>query len=404
MYMFSAVYVEPNEKILSLLQLGIDKYRTSRAFSKILKIHESEISHYLAKRHRIPIRIVSKLCEIFNLNIGKVLINCKLYSQEAKESEAILFTEELLNLAWELSPIIKAEGHIEIKKPEISVKQEEIGIDLLYEIKNKLKKFIPQKIEIRDIKKDNKIYKELRFSCSVLKWVLNQFFDTPPGHKSNKISAKAEIAFYQNEEKRKYILSKYLETDGSFSLFPKVGFSCLSQECVDDIYSLMEDFRYFPRKIKNKVQVHRLERVIQCTFDILPYISHKGRLTTIKKWLENKDILLKLRIKNTEKIKSLLVRARNKIAKTSNKNLELAKYLSEKCKININRKHVNHWLHGVNPPLLVIIEICKLLGKNYFNYIPKHFALVLWFYRFITKVELEKIRGMNLFYQLSYLS
>ena len=88
-------------------------------------------------------------------------------------------------------------------------------------------------------------------------------------------------------EDKKYILAKSLEKDGSFSKRKDIHFSCLSKEFVNNIYSIMEELGYSPKLTKDKASIYKINKVIKCSSDILPYISHKGRKDIIHNWLSN---------------------------------------------------------------------------------------------------------------------
>lgn len=410
---FHPIYVEPKEHIFDLFRETLkDKTKTELARLCSVK-HRQIIYQWVTGKIRPQLTGLLKVCQLLDEDIWSVLDGCKLYGHSCPEEENLVFKNyhrrELLDiLVW-----IKLEGHLSISQPKVETNQKLADKDILdrfsqrivqlYRI-NPKQVFVYNNSTLKGTIKDWEGFK-LTISSAPLRQILCLRYGIPIGYKCSFVNLNEELSACNNDEDAYKLLSVCIETEGSFTQRkerdynrPLITFSSLSPAMLNSLLNFSRKRGYSAYLVTNptkKAQDFRIWGVhsfVKCCFDMFPYFTHYSKLNRALSFLSNKLILKKIWLTSSPDIKSLIIRARNRF-ETPAKNKALARVLSERVGEYITRHKVNGWLNlNQSISLYDLTALCDLEQVDYFKYIPKYLALVLWANKYISRKRLEEIR------------
>ena len=145
------------------------------------------------------------------------------------------------------------------------------------------------------------------------------------------------------------------------------------------------------------VVVNRHTEVVRLFFRLFPYLVKPSRT---KRWMEFiGDANFYRRIKLRSPSNQLFLRkAAMKIAGNSYRYLHVLVSLAHEQGIEITRwSGVKHWTsdRGCSIPLIILVECCRILQADVFDYIPVEFGVLLWLHRIISYRRLVALRGIE---------
>lgn len=397
---FYSTYLNHDDMLLEVLHKSIDIVGSQKEFGDLIERTQIAISRSLLKKSKLSLTSIIKACQILNKDYWKLLENKMLYSHRG---DSILFKNNMTKDMVYLIEAINQEGHLNFGDTSISIKQnnkeylETIEKILSTEFSVPIEKFILRK------EKDRWENFKLLFSSASLRQFLCLKFRIALGYKCPIVTPlrlqEKELAYPQ--------VSSLLETDGSFTgcvesygfITPNFYFGSSSRLNVLGVADILKTLNFGANVYKDRICIQRIDEAVKLMFEILPYMKHRRKIENGFKILSQKDYIMRLRVDNSDKIKELVKEARILInRRTWGSGKKLIKYLANGSKgfnldVDLNVNHIYHWLEKTNPPLLMIILLCKLLNKDYFSYIPNYYGLVLFLNGLVTLDKLEELRG-----------
>ncbi len=301
-----------------------------------------------------------------------------------------LSVAEALLLGWVLS-----EGHLGKTKTTIS----QANKTTLINLKRNLRTFNNNAIRIYP---DRDTY-VLRLPAA-FKYYLAKRHNIPTGNKSRIITVPKEILNARREIKLAF-LAAYFEGDGSFTHYkrklqtglfhaPRATIGTASQALANDLKILFQSLGYSPKlsydkkKADFKVQILKFQEFANLFFDLAPYLICRKSTDRFVRLLAQERLLKAIPISAPKLVKK--VRSRFKTW------AQVSKYISKHFNYLITYHSVKNWAYGnFSPPLHVILRLCEHLSEDYFNWIPKYYAGLLWANKKISFANFKRIRGVN---------
>lgn len=423
---FHSVYVEPKDRIIKAIELALDKIGTKCELGKLCNVKRQTVYQWITKKTRPQLLGMLKICQILNIDIWRLIDGCKLYGHSCPEEESIVFRNFPRKDLTDLLVWFKLEGHLAISQAHVETNQKTSGKEVLEKIKNKfinLFRINPKVFWIYDNSTKNGTKKDwtgfkLCIASAPLKQILCLKYGIPLGYKCSFVDIKEEIKACKSKEDLIKIFATCMETEGSFSFKtagevkkPYFGFTSISKKLRNQVYSLAEMLDYNPYKVKGyyknkfmkkmafEFRIASLNSTLKCVFDILPYLTHSGKIYDIIKILSNKEYLHLIKLQSKPELIHLIKIAREKLDPTNNTcNKKFAEFLQTHNQTSFlyKRSNINNWVSlGDSIHLFGIIKACDLVEKDYFEFIPSYLSFPLWLYGFLTRERLEKIRRQN---------
>lgn len=381
------LYVKSSKKLRMKLRDFFIKDNSYKEFSLKNNVCQNEISRWVCGKRGIPISILYNFSNSKNKSIYEILDNEMLSFERSPHifrfSKNISIFESNF-LGWFLS-----EGNMEKEGKRITITQN--NKNCLINMEDLLKKRF--NLSGVTIIKDRGSW-ALRISnaafCNYIGWRYN----ITSGKKSNMVRVPNTLSCLTNEHKFA-LLAGYIEGDGCFCYnnranirkrykVPRIFITSTSLGMLKDLQKMYNQLGITStinkdhRKQKYhhnqtfKLTVSRIDSCIKLAFYIYPYLFHPERKENIIKIFCDKELLSSVRINNC---KTLL----NKFIKTKSiKKKELSTYFSTKLGYKAESSTVRGWLSGTyRPPFLIVLHCCKILDKNYFDYIPIEYSFLL---------------------------
>ncbi len=388
------LYIKASEKLRKELREFIIKDKSYESFSTENKISQREISRWICGKRGIPLNIIIRFSNSIGRSIEEIVHN-EFLSFE-RSSYIFKFNKEISIFECNFLGWFLSEGHMEKDGRRISISQHN------KECLVNIKKLIETNFGLTNlrIEKDKEAWK-LRISnaafCNYLSWRYNLDF----GKKCRKVKIP-DIIFHLSQEHKYSFLASYIEGDGCFSHYwrsnqgkkykvPRIFITSSSFGMLNDLQKIFQSINLTSRitldKPTTKINILKAGDCSKLAFFIYPYLVHPERKRRLVEIFQNKGILNAIRIGNS---KGLLNKLRIHL-KLERK--DLPKYLMDNLGYKAAKTTIMGWLNGTyRPPLSIILHTCKVLDKNYFDYLPKEYAYLLYVQKLISKENLYELR------------
>ncbi len=391
------IYVTNSEKLRNLLKEFVTNFDTIRNTAKFLKTGETNLQRWIRGERSVPFKIVETIAKYEKFNILEFLDGERIKSGTSKNTFRINYgiTEfECLLIGW-----ILTDGHLGEKDPvTISQKSKETLEELKSIIENQ---FDFENVNIYPDRDNWKLQISSLAFCEYLKFR----YSLPFGKKANIIEVPKNIFDLPIENKLAFITG-CIEGDGSFSTFirksrkgtyrvPRIMINSNSKIFLEGIKNLLENFGITSTinsdRTKYKLSISRLENCVKLFYYIYPYMIAKMKISNFISSFSDRQILNILTIKNT---RELIYEWKNNL---DNSWKILKKILENNYDYEVSFKTIRLLgLSSNRSPLSAVIEACKTLNKDIFNYIPNWYVGILWLHKLISKNKFEEIRGLKL--------
>lgn len=412
---FFTVYVEPSKKIINLIEKAISKIGTKTQLGELCCVKRQTIYQNITKRIKPNLMTLLKVCQILKKNVWKEIDNHKLYSYSNSDDDYLLFKNYQEDEIIDLLVWIKLEGHLPINRGAMETSQKDKDSMMLEILRDKVRKLYQIK-ENHFLIYNNSINKgtikdwrgsKLTITCSPLRQIFCLRYNIPLGYKCSFIEISKEVNSCQKEEDKYRLISTVIETEGSIINYgskksPIVSITSASKRFITQLERLLRDLKYNPyiysHNIKDyELRIQGLDSISKLHYNIYPYFNHPSKKSKFLETLKEKS-LIRLKIENNQEIINMIKNARDMTAMSKNINKDLAERInSDMVNIfehEIKRYNVNGWISSnKSVALLPFLMICKILKTDYFKFIPKHHASILWANNLFSKEELNKIRG-----------
>ena len=402
---FSPIYLERQERILSMIRIAATMIGKKK-FAALCGFHVTNLNEWLRAR-KPPINALIKSCQLLNRDFWDNLDGVKLYGTSGKKF--VIFRKQYPENLKDIRIWIENEGNIGLRTTEITFKQAKEGIKCLYKLNNLFYKIFGIKGSI--VKDSNTGCYLLRITSSPLRQILSLQYRIPVGYKIYSNISSDLFEFQDPEDGYRYI-AKNIETEGCFTLrhkknfnYLRVSFGSANKERRDKFTELANklgfNFKNYDqpkRRVYHSFQLDN-KNILKLLFYILPYIWHEGKINKIfdkeDKYIFQKEMMTYLRFDVNVKIKNLLEESIAKFGGVAklNQTLHLE---GNNFGYKFRREFIYCWLRGKSPiPLITIIILCNILDKEYFTYLPKWVALVLWTHGLISYDSLQELRAKS---------
>ena len=211
-----------------------------------------------------------------------------------------------------------------------------------------------------------------------------------------------EVIFQLSSEHKHSFLAGYLEGDGCFSHYwrtnkrrkykvPRIFITSSSLGILKDLQKLLQSIKISSRitldKPTPKINILKASDCSKVAFYIYPYLVHPERKEKLINIFQDYEILNAIRIRNC---KDLLNGLRISL---DLKRKDLPKYLMNNLNYKAAESTIVGWLNEIyRPPLSIVLHACKVLNKDYFDYIPKEYAYLLYALDLISCDTLDDFR------------
>jgi hypothetical protein len=259
----------------------------------------------------------------------------------------------------------------------------------------------------------------IRTRHAAIHFVLREYFGVPVGRKKLTSTISERIVGSQNPEVKYAALAGMFSSDGNVNCNRKHGrfsvkvsvLTAVSRRKIKRVVSLLSELGFNPfvssSRFRNPltgrmttsygVIVHRHSEVASLFFRLFPYLLKPSRT---KRWMEligDRDFYKRIRLPSL--LTQLFLRkAAMKIVASSYRYLHVLVSLAREQGIEISRwGGVKHWTSDrwSSIPLAVLVECCRILGKDVLDYVPIEFAGLLWLNGVISYPRLIRLRGVT---------
>lgn len=259
----------------------------------------------------------------------------------------------------------------------------------------------------------------IRTRHAAIHFVLTEYFNVPIGRKKLTSTISERVASSRNVEVKFAALAAMFSSDGYVNCNRTDGrFSvsvCLlttvSSVKAQRARSMLRRLGFHPfvsvstfhnplsrrETTAYAVVVNRHTEVVELFFRLFPYLVKPSRT---KRWMEligDEDFCKRIRLRSPS-AQLFLREAAMKIAGNSYRYLHVLVSLAREQGIEISRwGGVKHWTsgRGSSIPLAILVECCRILGVDVFNYVPVEFAVLLWLRRIISYKRFVALRGIE---------
>jgi hypothetical protein len=401
---FSPIYVKSNNKILNSLDEVIKECGDREKFASLCGAsNESTVRQWTSKRCPIPITALLKITQFTNMNIWN-FINSSFVSSKTSKNGIIFSTKRTPELDMIIN-WIKTDGHISLNGQYIEINQKSDRKEKLEKLKSlfiKVFKIDDNSIRIIDAKYWNGY--RLIVDSSVLKWIFCMYYNIPLGYKSGCIQKLVPEKSYGTEENF-MIITSFCESEGSFSYSNAHGFISPKFEFKVKDYNLRDEFSCLLSKLNIKhslskdklfnLGIYKMEEFTKLSFGLFPYV-YKDEKKKIMNLLGDETLLKRIYLKG-EKYSGLLKDTR-KIYET---NRNFADNINKEFNSDATLFNISEWVNDYcRIPLYAIMFSCNKLSKNYFEFLPNHFSVLLFAQGYLTESEFDNIRKRGINYGL----
>lgn len=260
----------------------------------------------------------------------------------------------------------------------------------------------------------------IRTRHAAIHFVLTEYFLIPVGRKKLTSTISERIAGNQNPEVKYAALAGMFSSDGYVSC-NRVGgrfsvrvcvLTAVSQRKILRVARLLRKLGYHPyvstscfhnplngREITAfAVIVHRHAEVVGLFFHLFPYLLKPFRTRQWMRLIANGDFYKRIRLRSPE-AHLILREAAMKTAGNSYRYLHVLAAVARENGIKVERwGGVKHWTcdrQGSTIPLAVLVECCRILGKNVLEYVPVEFGTLLWLRGVIDYSALVSLRRVK---------
>lgn len=258
----------------------------------------------------------------------------------------------------------------------------------------------------------------VRTRHAAIHFVLTEYFNVPIGRQKRTSALSDTVVSSRDPEVRAAALAGMFSSDGYVNCNKAHGrFSvgvCLlttvSDAKAQGCSRMLRELGFHPfvcvARFQNplshrdttayRVVVNRHAEVVGLLFRLFPYLLKPSRA---RRWMELiGDVAFYKRIRVRAPEAHLILRkAAIKIAGNSYRYLHVLVDLAHVHGIEVRRwSGVKHWTSGKRSiPLVVLVECCRILGKNVLDYMAEDFAPLLWLRRVIDYETLISLRGIK---------
>lgn len=407
---FKPIYVEPKKEILEFLENAITRCRGNKRkeFVRLVDRAPQSLDNWRAKRAKIPVTALMKSCQILKKDVWEFLDGIELYSSGHSIKEHIIFNNRETPELAEIMAWIKTDGHIFINKTCLYFVQNEEGFECVKDIVVKLCKLfgMPKNKMVIKRKEGKPKAKSLYLWSAPLRQILCLRYDIPIGLKSKIIDFSKEMGICKEREDKLRLLSAVFQSEGFFVHYnskkfprPKLSLTTSSKKAGECIHNVIKELGYNTYKRYDgayRIGIESVESSAKFFYDILPYFRHKGKVCDIifgKKshpGLLESDYLKRIRIQN-KNLKKLFEETKNHLNLGS---LEFFEYLGNE--FSVSKALAEEWFYGKRKvPINVIVNLCKKIKEDVFNFLPPYLSFLLFVYGLIDYDKLRNLRGLE---------
>jgi hypothetical protein len=248
----------------------------------------------------------------------------------------------------------------------------------------------------------------IRTRHAAIHFVLTEYFNVPIGRKKLPSTISERVASSPNPEVKFAALAGMFSSDGYVNCNRTGGrFSvsvCLltavsgvkAQRASKMLHQVgfhpFVSVTHFHNPLSHRettayaVVVNRHAEVVKLFFRLFPYLVKPSRT---KRWMEligDGDFYRRIKLRSPS-AQLFLRKAAMKIAGNSYRYLHVLVTLAREQGIEISRwGGVKHWTsdRGCSIPLAILVECCRILGEDVFDYVPVEFGVLLWLHQMMS--------------------